>query len=298
MDKKENIKKAATLLDEICQYGRDQINLYVDEKYSGSHYISGKYYTHNGIFVPETLKEIKVKSDPTAFTLNLLESFWDFFEVITKNIQTPLTNIALRPILELGYTQILIYLFETEARKKEIAIKYWLCTKGEVLGGNGNSKEAIEEWKISYKALIKELSKASGSARFEKFSKNEYPQMDFVEERKNLFKLGDKHRQTFIETKLKEVGIKYSFSRIKKQFNSLSLYIHINIFLIRNLKQEERDKTHTLRVTILLLDIGKFMLQLCNEKLINRKPNNIEGFLLNLDNKRTELINSLPKSIK
>ncbi|MBT5016096.1 hypothetical protein HN748_00940 [Candidatus Peregrinibacteria bacterium] len=198
-----------------------------------------------------------------------MDNFWKLFEMISNDLSNPLSQFAIRSLLEVFTNRILnLYLMEDQF-KRDIATKYYLLKYAHTLQ-RGQQGYILKK----YKSLNNQLIDDKEREKFEKIADNGFK--TDRNECKSLFKEND---QVIKRKKEKYLHPIYSFSskendnkeRIKLIHSDLSEYIHGNMFLLMDMFKDR--ESHLKRSSYLLMFLGIRMLEFTNKEVLSQEIN-------------------------
>ncbi len=216
----------------------------------------------DGIVVPYNYGISQLMTEPKTFLRQNIEAFWYLFSCATEDIESPLCNFALRPILELGFSRVIYFSTLSSDAQRENAIEFWLCTNAllvethELGDGGLNRREA-------YQAGIDLLTDEKKQKLYQQIMASNFPHQAIHKKLHELAEplLNPKTAEKVSEISKDLLGECGSFKwEITKIYRSLSMYEHGNPVLLRNLPKESVDKTHITRCAKALLVVGEIMI--------------------------------------
>lgn len=265
--KRLNTNQINKLLSGILKKGEEQIEIL---KKKGAEIVvtTGKFYpfkSYKGIYLPARKADAKMITDPDNFMVLLLEEYWQFYKITVNNIKNPIVQFLIRPLLEFTYSMVIWYGLKNESKKKEIAVKYWLCNVGLF------SRQRIRE--ISYDDLIEELS-PDERAIYENVQKKTIKEK-MKEFHRMLYNLFPRLHEDNLPKEL-EIFTKNAFEKeIKREgieifFQWFSLFVHPNLFLLKGLPEEQDTQSHIFRSATILMLCGSNVLDFVSKKILKR----------------------------
>jgi hypothetical protein len=260
----DRIEKSQEVLNEIYRAGQKITNILKER---------------NNKFSNRPVEQIL--TEPDLFFYYLFEGFWKLFKTLSENIENPLVQPWVRVTIEQS-ADIVYYNHLRENEKKDLAIKYFLCSIGFVGGKMGN---------LDYQKFLDIMDESSGKNNFSKLKEDNYPHEKIHKIWHELFpNINENNLPEFIE----KYFLTFKGNSIKKSqldgfFRDMSLYHHPSIAL-NNLEKEFAEKSHLFRCFALISISGLSLIRFAEEELVNdQKLNLSEG----LNNKIFEMFKQL-----
>ena len=225
----------------------------------------------NGAFVPEALAMAQFNADPNYFVFFLLDTYWKLNSLVAENIEDPLIQFSMRPLLEFCYGKILYFHLQNSLKQKSLAIKYWLCMGGlrRITKEDGKEKEM-------YYHLLGMLPNGSEKNRFINLEKKGFPLGEVSNELQRIFpSVRIKEMKEQLETHLVEVwGNTFDKDYLEMVYLWLSQFMHGNIFLMRVMSDDATTKRHVFKCSLILFLTGYHLLNFTYKEILKESLDN------------------------